>query len=330
VAFVDDLNVTLFDFPLATMITILEKKSASSKNSAPEKSIFDYLEDPKATSTLPSLQSVLRELETLTQKSNIRLDEVTRLVQVDQGMSLRVLRMANSVYYAPSQPILDVQDAILYIGLSTFRGAVVSTRCIEKTCHIQQGILDWKDFWTHAAGVGYVTMELAKHLKVTELGEESYYLMGLLHDIGKVVLAHLIPDRFDEIYARAALERIAPAALETEALGVDHGLLGAWYLEQQGIPAAICEAVRFHHSHVFEEKPHAKNALLIRLADSLIRKCHLGESGNCADPGDPYSSEEWKWYFHHCFIMDPEGKDLQEKVMQMVEKVSDLVRTVIV
>src|SRR5271170_1657696 len=106
--------------------------------SHPEKSIFEHLEDPKATATLPSLKSVLSELETLTQKSNIRIDEVTRLVQVDQGMSLRVLRMANSVYYAPSQPILDVQDAILYIGLNTFRGAVVSTRCIEKTCHIKQ------------------------------------------------------------------------------------------------------------------------------------------------------------------------------------------------
>jgi putative nucleotidyltransferase with HDIG domain len=312
------------------MTTTLTKNLKSTRSLSHEKSIFDYLEDPQATSTLPSLQSVLSELEKLTQKANIRLDEVSRLVNVDQGMSLRVLRMANSVYYAPSQPILDVQEAILYMGLSTFRGAVVSARCIEKTCHIQQGTLDWKDFWTHAAGVGYVTMELATHLKAPDLNEESYYLMGLLHDIGKVVLAHLMPERFDEIYANAALEKKAPAKFEMESLGIDHGNLGAWYLEKQGIPLTLCEAVRFHHAQVFEDKPHTRHALLIRLADLLTRRYALGHSGNCADVGDPFTSEEWIWFVSQSVTLTADGKDLQEKVTAKIAGISDLVRNILV
>src|ERR1700761_1122053 len=232
------------------MSTLLQKTSTLPKKSRSEKSIFDYLEDPKATATLPSLKSVLSELDNLTQRSNIRIDEVTRLVQVDQGMSLRVLRMANWVSYAPSQPILDVQDAILYIGLNTFRGAVVSTRCIEKTCHIKQETLDWKEFWTHGASVGHLTVELASHLKTSDLSLESFYLMGLLHDIGKVVLAHLMPEKFDILYAEAILARKAPALAEKELLGIDHSHLGAWYLEKQGMPLALCEAVRFHNAPV--------------------------------------------------------------------------------
>ncbi len=113
-----------------------------------KKSIFEYLEDPKAAATLPSLKSVLNELEMLTQKNNMRLDEVTQLVQVDQGMSLRVLRMANSVYYSPSVPIMDVQDAILYIGLNTFRGAVASTRCIEKLANKLLVMIDGRTVYT--------------------------------------------------------------------------------------------------------------------------------------------------------------------------------------
>src|ERR1700683_1672170 len=84
------------------------------KQNTKEKSIFDYLADPQATATLPSMRSVLSELESLTQNGNIRLDEVAQLVQMDQAMAMRVLRMANSVYYAPLKPIMDVQDAILY------------------------------------------------------------------------------------------------------------------------------------------------------------------------------------------------------------------------
>jgi putative nucleotidyltransferase with HDIG domain len=312
------------------MTTTLDQDFASTTTFSDEKSIFDYLEDPKATSTLPSLQSMLSELEMLTKKSNVRLDDVSRLVHADQGMSIRVLRMANSVYYAPTQPILDVQEAILYMGLSTFRGAVVSTRCIEETCHIQQGILDWKDFWRHAAGVGHMTMELASHLQTAELEPEAYYLMGLLHDIGKVVLAHLAPEQFDKIYLQAAREEKSPAPLEIEFLGVEHGHLGAWYLSKQGIPLALCEAVRFHHGPLLEDKPHVKNALLIRLADLLTLHCQLGQSGNCAKPGDPFLSEEWKRYLELCPPATGAGSDLKKVVLDQVTRISDLVRNIII
>ena len=313
------------------MSALIQKTSSLTKKSRSEKSIFDYLEDPKATSTLPSLKSVLTELENLTQKSNIRIDEVTRLVQVDQGMSLRVLRMANSVYYAPSQPILDVQDAILYIGLNTFRGAVVSSRCIDTTCHIKQETLDWKDFLTHGANVGHLTVELSSHLKASDLSLESFYLMGLLHDIGKVVLAHLMPEKFDILYAEAILARKAPAVAEKETLGIDHGHLGAWYLEKQGIPLALCEAVRFHHCaiNLTEQKPYSRHALVVQLADLLARHYHLGRSGNESDTGDPFASAEWQTYLGLCHEGVVGGEDFKGALVERIAKISDLVRSLI-
>ena len=312
------------------MSTVLQKTSSLPRKPRSEKSIFDYLEDPKATSTLPSLKSVLSELENLTQRSNIRIDEVTKLVQVDQGMSLRVLRMANSVYYAPSQPIIDVQDAILYIGLNTFRGAVVSSRCIEKTCHIRQETLDWKEFWTHGASVGHLTVELASHLKTSDLGLESFYLMGLLHDIGKVVLAHLMPEKFDELYAEAILARRTPAEVEKESLGIDHGHLGAWYLEKQGIPLALCEAVRFHHAPITEPAVHSRHALVVQLADLFARHHRLGHSGNEASTGNPFACPEWQVYLSQCHTGVVDGEDFKEELAERIAKISDLVRSIIV
>ncbi len=312
------------------MSPLLQKTSSLPKKSRSERSIFDYLEDPKATSTLPSLKSVLSELESLTQKSNIRIDEVTKFVQVDQGMSLRVLRMANSVYYAPSQPILDVQDAILYIGLNTFRGAVVSSRCIEKTCHIRQETLDWKDFWTHGASVGHLAVELASHLKVSNQGLETFYLMGLLHDIGKVVLAHLMPEKFDQIYAEAILARKAPATAEKELLGIDHSHLGAWYLEKQGMPLALCEAVRFHHAPMSDPASHARHALVVQIADLLARHHHLGRSGNESDTGNPYTSVEWQAYVGQCHAGVVDDQDFKEALKEKIAKISDLVRSIII
>ncbi len=308
----------------------MSSKSSSTRRLSNGKSIFDYLEDPKATEALPSLKSVLSELDVLTQKNNVRLDEVTGLVEADQAMSLRVLRMANSVYYAPIVPIMDVQDAILYMGLSTFRGAVISARCIEKTCHIQQSTLDWKEFWIHAAGVGRISMDLASHLREASPGGESIYLMGLLHDIGKVVLAQLMPAEFDRIYFHAAREKVSPAKLEMETLGIDHGHLGAWYMQQQGLSISLCEPVRFHHSSIVEDKPHLRPALLIKLADLLALWFNLGQSGNHIDSGDPFLSKEWQWYLGQCDLADSDGRQLQETVAGQVERTADLVHKIIV
>jgi HD-like signal output (HDOD) protein len=326
--FVDHLRVRIN--ALSSMRPTYSQTLSAVARSRPEKSIFEYLEDPKATATLPSLKSLLNELETLTQKSNMRIDEVTQLVQVDQGMSLRVLRMANSVYYSPSVPIMDVQDAILYIGLNTFRGAVASTRCIEKTCHIKQSVLDWKDFWTHAAGVGQLTTELASHLQTRELPTESFYLMGLMHDIGKVVLAHVMPDEFNQIYLEAAEKQTSPAPLEMEILGIDHGHLGAWYLEKQGIPSNLCESVRFHHSLENGDKPHLKHALLIRLADLFTLYYRLGESGNYTEQPDPFLSHEWRMYLELCHVSEAEGDELKRTLVEKIARISDLVRKIIV
>jgi HD-like signal output (HDOD) protein len=293
------------------------------------KSIFECLEDPLATAVLPSLESILAELEALTRRGGSHMDEITHLVRLDQSVSMQVLRIANSAYYAPSSPIADVPAALLYIGLSTLRGAVASTRCMERTCHIRQDVLDWKEFWIHSASVGHLTMELASRLRDPGLPFESFYLMGLFHDIGKVVLACLMPDEFTEIYTRAAIEG-APsvAVLEVECLGVEHGHIGAWYMEKQGIPLTLREPVRFHHSGILEEKPYFQHAALIRLADRLVHAAGLGKSGNLLQD-DPYASPEWEWYRAQREPERGNEKAARASVARQIAKISCLVRETI-
>jgi HD-like signal output (HDOD) protein len=294
-----------------------------------QKSIFEYLEDPKATACLPSLTCVLNDLQELMRQKNVDLDEVTKLVQIDVGMSSRVLRMANSAYYAPPEPVMDVKEAILNMGLSTFRRALLAANCIELTSHIPARILDWREFWLHAAGVGHLTMELSFRLKKPEADTESFYLMGLMHDIGKVVLAHVVPAEFERIYRQTAVEKRSPAEVELESLGIDHGQLGAWYLERQAIPVSIYEPIRFHHCLELEERPHFNHARLIKLADHLILYFLLGQSGNHAELGDPFESREWKWYLDQSRHLDADGAVVKDIVIEQVANISDLVRKII-
>lgn len=309
------------------MSTLLLEKSAAAPLT--RKTIFECLEDPHATAVLPSLTSIISELEKLADRGTSYLEEITRLVRMDQSVSLHVLRIANSAYYGPPAPIADVQSAILYIGLSTLRGAVASTRCMEKTCNLPQDILDWKEFWVHAAGVGHITMDLATRLPKGGPPPESFYLMGLFHDIGKVVLACLMPEEFIDIYARAAAEEKPVAGIEVEVLGVEHGHIGAWYMEKQGISLLLREAVRFHHSAVLEDQPHFVHAALIRLANRLAHDAQLGNSGNQALMGDPFASVEWAWYRDYCGLARGQADKLQDIMAKQVARTAIFVREVI-
>jgi len=310
------------------MNTHLLDPNLPAADSRTRKSIFEYLEDPEASSVLPSLQALVRELESLTRQGNSPLEDIAHLIRMDQSMSLQVLRIANSAYYGPVAPIADVKAAILYIGLGTFRGALASTRCIETTSRIRQDILDWTAFWMHSAAVGQTTMHLAARLHHPALSAESFYLMGLLHDIGKVVLACLMPEEFNEIYARAAAEKRSPAEVEVEVLGVEHGHLGAWYLERQGIPLNVREAVRFHHSGSLEEKQHFQHAALIRLADRLVLDLAVGDSGSHAAPADPFASDDWKWYLKTCRLEAAEDA-VRLSLTTQLAMTADLVREII-
>jgi HD-like signal output (HDOD) protein len=299
-------------------------------DAAASRTIFECLEDPQASAALPSIKSILSELQKLTTSPNSHIEDITRLVRLDQTISLQVLRIANSAYYAPPEPVADVEAALLYIGLSTLRNAVMATRCMESTCHIPQQVFDWKEFWIHAAGVGHITMDLASRLRAPTVPAESYYLMGQFHDIGKVVLAVLMPEEFGDIYLRAAQSGSPLAALEVQTLGVEHGHIGAWYMEKQDIPLPVREAVRFHHSGMMEEKTHFLHAALVRLADHLAHSAGLGQSGNYAPLGDPFRSAEWEWYITHCDLTRPEERSLRSTVTRQVEKTALLVRDYIV
>lgn len=294
------------------------------------RSIFERLEDPMAAEALPSIRMVLGELQKLTTSPNSHIEDITRLVCLDQTLSLQVLRLANSAFFAPPRAVEDVEDGLMFIGLGALRNAVMATKCMENTCVIPQHIFDWKEFWVHAAGVAHITQDLARRLRAPAVSIESFYLMGQFHDVGKIVLAILMPEEFEVIYTRALKDATPLAALEVEVLGVEHGHLGAWYMERQGISPIICDAVRFHHSGMMDEKPQFLHGALVRLADHLAHTAHLGQSGNHAPLGDPFRSAEWEWYLTHCDITRPEERTLKSTVTRQVEKTALLVRDYIV
>lgn len=289
----------------------------STSASEPRKPIFELISDPKATQTLPSLGVIVQELAQMMSRPTTPLHGISALIRRDQSMSVRILRLANSAYFAPTEPVLNVEQALLYLGLNQIRSSILTAKCIEQTCHVPQGIISWKQFWEHAVGVGCVSRLLASHLKDPQYNGETYYMMGLLHDIGKLVLASLSPEDFEKTVTVAQSTKSGLSSVEFDLLGIDHCELGAWYLRQQALPDFIAQAVRLHHSWQSQETVFLP-ACTVSLANIFAHGMSFGISGSWHDElENPYNGAEWRHYSKEC---GAENEDADAELQALVDR----------
>ena len=228
--------------------------------------------------SLPSLNSInqaLQELLSVDQRYSAQISEVIRR---DPSLTARLLRLVNSVYYGLSNPVNSVEEAVFYLGMRQIRQLTMVTPIIEDFQKLtRQCAFPWREFWQHSIGAAILTREVVAAVATTT--DESDYVAGLVHDVGKIVMAWSFPDHFAEIHRQAGEGKRDLSEIESEVLGLDHSELGALYLERHRLPELMVKSARFHHQ---PEKagPHASIIASVQIADLLLRKENIGCSGN--------------------------------------------------
>jgi putative nucleotidyltransferase with HDIG domain len=231
--------------------------------------------------SLPSLGSINKALQGLVLMEQSYTGQIAEIIRRDPSLTARLLRMVNSVYYGLATPVNSIEEAVFYLGVREIRQLVVVTPVIEDFQRLtKQCDFAWREFWQYCIATALVTREMAG--VVESAGDDSEYVAGLIHDIGKLVMAWSFPDHFTAIHRQAIETRRDLIELETEILGIDHCELGALYLERHRLPELMVNTVRFHHQ---PEKAQVSPRLVacVHIADLLIRSEKLGCSGNYAE-----------------------------------------------
>ncbi|MBL9137214.1 MAG: HDOD domain-containing protein [Verrucomicrobiales bacterium] len=225
--------------------------------------------------SLGSVNSALRELLSADQRYTSQIAEVIRR---DPSLTARLLRLVNSVYFGFSTPINSIEEAVFFLGVRQIRQLAMMTPIIEDFQKLAGSVkFEWREFWQHCIGTAILTREVTGAFEVP--GDESDYVAGLVHDVGKIVMAAAFPDHFAAIQAQHRESLRDLCSLETEILGVDHTELGALYLRSHRLPELLVETARFHHNP--EAAPrHARIIAAVQIADLLIRHAQIGNSGN--------------------------------------------------
>lgn len=235
---------------------------------------------------LPSLRSITGLLNELLDAEHRYLIQICDVIRRDPSMATRLLRVANSAYQGLSTPVSSIEEAVFFLGLRHVRFLAMTTPVVEELSKAAgHSRFAWRGFWQHCICTALLTTETMAALDYSP--DELNYLAGLLHDIGKLAMAAVFPDHFAEVLRQMEEGATNLREVEQNTLGMDHGELGALYLEKQRLPDPIVAVARHHHEP--ENAPHHPPLVAaVQIANLMTRHAGIGQSGDI----QPISADE--------------------------------------
>ena len=226
--------------------------------------------------SLPTLPSVYYRVEETLRDPDTSAADVARIIESDQSIASKVLRLVNSSYFGFTSKITSLRQAIVMLGFSAVRNALLSISVIKA---FGSGNEDFnrKEFWKHALAVAAT----ARYLSVNwRLGvHDDAYAAGILHDIGKVVLDQYLHAEFMQSLRMSQQEKIPLHEAERRVVGASHCDVGEYLCDSWSLPVRLGEAVALHHKpSIIRSDP--RLASVVHVADSMVRQLRLGQSGN--------------------------------------------------
>ncbi len=226
---------------------------------------------------LPSPSRVIQEIWRVLTDDNASARALAEVLSRDTGLSARVLKLANSAYFALSVPVSDVRGACVVLGFEAVRGLAVGVAAVDGLTRTATRAVDIGAFWRHSIAVATASEGLARRLGTTETG--TAFCAGILHDIGRLVLASVRSTQYGRILTPplpGSLRR-----LEVDAFGAGHDEVGGWLVEKWGFPEALCDAVGKHHDPSVDGRVNHW-AAVVHVADQLA---HRAGFALMEDPG---------------------------------------------
>lgn len=237
--------------------------------------------------SLPALPAVVVELIESVDDEDADADLLASKISRDQALVARMLRVANSSFYGLQGKVTSIHDAIVVLGLRGVR--TLATAAAVTACFSSRGLagsFDYRAFWAHGISVALCARAIARRLRVSE---ENAFTAGLLHDIGRLVLAARFPRHFDAVVEHRRREDCLLVDAEVALLGIDHARIGRALTERWHFSPLISAAIAGHHQS--EQAELRSLTHLIHVADGIVHALAL--SGGRHDIVPPISPVSW-------------------------------------
>jgi len=236
-------------------------------------------------SEISSIQKVISEIIRVCNDPSSSAKDLKEVIEIDPPLTGKVLRRANSAYYARQRNVEEIQQAIILIGFDAVRDLALSQKVFEifadeTTIHGFSRIELWKQ--TLAAAL------MAKSIYRREFNErgENMYAAGILHNIGIIVEDQFLHDQFVQVLERKHTTPRELIDLEEKEFGFNHTNIGMAVANNWNLPIELVMAIGYHHSPELVPEDYFRSASTLFLADYLCQKAGIGFGHSSDQNGD--------------------------------------------
>lgn len=237
-----------------------------------EDQIRQKLEDIPRLASLRSISSALSDLLGSEYSFTAQIAEIIRR---DPSLTSRLLKLVNSVFFGISQKITNIEEAVFYLGMRQIRELAIATPVIEDFEKIQADVggIQWRNLWQHSIGCALLTREILTNANIL-YEDDTDYLIGLLHKVGKIAMASAFPEEFSQIHSAKYESSLDLAKAEKELIGWDHTEFAAFYLKKNNLSQEIITAIRYQYEPERAER-YARAAAAINIANHMLQQAAI-------------------------------------------------------
>jgi len=205
----------------------------------------------------------------LLNQPNSSSHQLAELISKDASLTVRLLRLVNSPFYGFSGKIDSVSRAVSILGTNELSVLTLGITVIKQFKNIPSDLFNMDSFWRHSIRCGLFSKVLADHLG--EKDAEKYFIGGLLHDIGRLILLSRMPAQYSAVIVRAREQRLPVYRAEQDCLQTDHSIVGKMLAEKWRLSPALIRMIGSHHSPRLAH--YSTEACIVHLADILAHAC---------------------------------------------------------
>ncbi|NOG46653.1 MAG: HDOD domain-containing protein [Calditrichaeota bacterium] len=229
--------------------------------------------------TLPSLPTLYIEIIDKLNEQDSSLTDVAQIIKKDVSMTAEILKLINSSFFGFSNKISNIEQSVSLLGMNMIRTLVLSVKVFSQFPSQDQISISLDELWQHSFLVGLFTGEIVYDFTKDKELQESAFTIGLLHDIGMIILASQVPQKYKKAYDHSFINQLSISEGEYHFLGSSHAEVGAYLVGLWGFSDQVTEAVAYHHLQNTHDDEINILTLATHVADVYAQKLHNKNQG---------------------------------------------------